>query len=240
MRRPAAIAALLALAALGASGCQSTQDKAAALRAQGQEAIETRTVKVGAENKDVDVAGTHVLQDANGTAVVLELKNTGKDRLADVPILIDVKGADGASLYRNDIDGLEPSLQQYAVLRPGRGAVWVNDVVTAASEPKSVDAEIGKGEVLQQAEPRVTLQNRELREDPDGTSLTGFVANKSDIEQKDLVIFAVGYRDGKVVAAGRGQVPRVKPQARSRFNIFFIGNPKGARIELDVPPTVTS
>lgn len=239
-RRPAAVSAVLVVAALGAAGCQSTQDKAAALRAQGAEAIETRTVKVGAENKDVEVTGTHVLQDANGTAVVLELKNTGKDRLADVPIVIDVKGADGASLYRNDIDGLEPSLQQYAVLRPGRDAVWVNDVVTAATEPKSVDAEIGKGKVLEQAEPRVTLQNRELREDPDGTSLTGFVANKSDIEQKDIVVFAVGYRDGKVVAAGRGQVPRVKPGARSRFNIFFIGNPKGARIELDVPPTVTS
>lgn len=240
MRRPAATAAVLVLAALGAAGCQSTQDKAAALRAQGQEAIQTRTVKVGAENPDVEVTGTHVLQDANGTAVVLELKNTGKDRLADVPILIDVKGADGTSLYRNDIDGLEPSLQQYAVLRPGRDAVWVNDVVTAASEPKSVDAQIGKGKVLDRPEPRVTLQNRKLRDDPDGLSLTGFVANKSDIEQRDLVIFAVGYRDGKVVAAGRGQVPRVKPRARSRFNIFFIGNPKGARIELDVPPTVTS
>ena len=239
-RRPAAASAVLVVAALAAAGCQSTQDKAAALRAQGAEAIETRTVKVGAENKDVEVTGTHVLQDANGTAVVLELKHTGKDRLADVPVVIDVKDAAGASLYRNDIDGLDPSLQQYALLRPGRDAVWVNDGVTAASEPKTVDAEIGTGEVLRQPEPRVTLQNRELRADPDGTSLTGFVANKSDIEQKDIVIFAVGYRDGKVVAAGRGQVPRVKPRARSRFNIFFIGNPKGARIELDVPPTVTS
>lgn len=231
---------IVVAAALGAVGCQSTQDKAAELRERGAEAIETRTVKVGAANPDVEVKGKHVLQDPNGTAVVLELKNTSKDRYADVPIIIDVKGADGASLYRNDVEGLEPSLQRYSVLRPGREAIWVNDVVTAASEPKAVDAEIGKGKPLPEAEPRVTLQERTLREDPDGTSLTGFVNNKSDVEQKDIVIYAVGYRGGKVVAAGRGQVPRVKPRARARFNVFFIGNPKGARIELDVPPTVIS
>lgn len=239
MNRRTLTVAIVAVA-LGAAGCESTQDKAAALRTQGAAAIETRTVKVGAENKDVEIRGTHVLQDANGTAVVLELTNTGKKRLADVPLVIDVKGADGASLYRNDIEGLEPSLQQYALLRPGRDAVWVNDVVTAATEPKRVDAEIGQGRALEQAEPRVTLQNRQLREDPDGISLTGFVNNKSDVEQKDIVVFAVGYKGDEVVAAGRAQVPRVKPRSRARFNVFFIGNPKGARIELDVPPTVTS
>lgn len=238
-RRALAPLAVL-LAGVAAAGCQSTQDKAAELRREGQAAIGTRTVAAGAQSKDVELLGTHVVQDANGTAVVLELRNTSKTRLAKVPIIIDVKGSDGSSLYRNDTEGIEPSLQRYSVLRPGREAVWVNDVVTAADTPSKIDTTIGAGTPLSSPEPRVTLQNRQLRADPDGTSLTGFVNNKSEIEQKDIVVYAVGYRGGKVVAAGRAQVPRVKPRSRARFNVFFIGNPKGARIELDVPPTVTS
>lgn len=238
MSRRAATCLALAGLALGAAGCTSTQDKAAALQAQGAGAIDTKTVAVGKTNPDIEVVRDHVVQDENGTAVVLELRNTSKTRYAEVPVIIDVQGEGGASLYRNDIEGLERSVQQYAVLRPERDAIWVNDVVTAAEKPAGVTAEIGAGTVLDTEEPRLTIQNRELRDDVDGATLTGFIANKSDVPQKDVVVYAAAYDGNKVVAAGRAMVPTVKAKARTRFNVLFIGDPTGARIELDVPPTV--
>lgn len=238
MTRRAVTCLAVAGLALGAAGCTSTQDKAAALQAQGTGNIDTRTVQAGKANPDVEVVREHILSDENGTAVVLELRNTSKTRYAEVPIIIDVQGEGGQSLYRNDIEGIERSVQQYSVLRPEREAIWVNDVVSAAEEPADVQVEIGKGSVLDTKEPRMTIQNRELRDDVDGATLTGFVANKSDIEQKDVVIYAAAFNGTKLVAAGRAMVPQVKAKARTRFNVLFIGDPRGARIELDVPPTV--
>ena len=58
----------------------------------------------------------------------------------------------------------------------------------------------------------------------------GFAANRSKVEQRKLVIFAVARKGGRVVAAGRAQINRVKPRKRTRYTIFFIGNPRGARI----------
>jgi len=54
------------------------------------------------------------------------------------------------------------------------------------------------------------------------------------------VISCVARRGGRVVAAGRAIVDRLgakgtKPQL---FRIFFIGNPKGAKLTLFAPPTV--
>ena len=51
------------------------------------------------------------------------------------------------------------------------------------------------------------------------------------------MIFAVGTKGGRIVAAGRGQIRRVKPGKRARYQIFFIGNPKGASLALSAPPT---
>jgi hypothetical protein len=40
------------------------------------------------------------------------------------------------------------------------------------------------------------------------------------------------------VAAGRAVLPELAPGASIPFQIFFVGDPRGARVELTVPPTV--
>ena len=86
--------------------------------------------------------------------------------------------------------------------------------------------------------PRITLSRPRLEQDPvSGVSAVGFAANRSRVEQRKLVIFAVARKGGRVVAAGRAQVNRLKPGKRARYTIFFIGNPRGARISVAAPPT---
>ena len=99
-------------------------------------------------------------------------------------------------------------------------------------------AKVGEAKSVRSDIPEVTVTRPRLEQDPvSGVAAVGFVANRSKVEQRKLVIFAVARKGGRVVAAGRAQINRVKPRKRTRYTIFFIGNPRGARISLEAPPT---
>lgn len=226
------------LVAFGAAGCESTQDKSSKLSQEGSRAFERTGLRIKTPSKDVEVIGTTTLQDPNGTAVAVRLRNTSDRLLVKVPLAIDVQDGGGTSLFRNDASGLDPSLVGIATLRPKEEVTWVNDQVVATDKPAKVVAVAGaEGRALNGSGPRLTLQQITQSDDVAGITVKGFVMNKSQVEQRDLVIYAVATRGGQVVAAGRGQVPRVKPGQRARFTTFFIGDPTGAKLDLAVPAT---
>ena len=232
---PLALCACLLLA-----GCESTQDKSARLERQGAGALEQeKGVVVSRQSRDVKILSTDVIQDENGTAAVVRIRNTGRSALAQVPVSIDVRGAGaGRSLFRNDDAGLEPTLVRVPLLRAGEEFEWVNDQVAVAGKPGEVRAKVGNARQVHRGLPRVTVTRPRLEQDPvSGAAAVGFVANRSKVEQRKLVVFAVARKRGRVVAAGRAQINRLKPGKRGRYTVFFIGNPRGARISLEAPPT---
>ena len=233
-----AVAALAALVLLFA-GCESTQDTSARLEREGGGSIgEQKGVVVSRRSEDVKVLSTDVLQDENGTAVVVRMRNTGRQTLAQVPISIDVRGRARRSLFRNDQPGLEPTLAHVPLIRPGEEFAWVNDQVAAAQTARTVKAKVGNAKAVRGGVPAVSVTRPRLEQDPvSGMAAVGFAANRSKVEQRKLVIFAVARKGGRVVAAGRAQINRMKPRKRTRYTIFFIGNPRGARISLEAPPT---
>jgi hypothetical protein len=86
--------------------------------------------------------------------------------------------------------------------------------------------------------PKISIASSRLRDDPiDGPEAAGVVVNRSGVEQRKLVIFGVSRRGGQVVAAGRAVVGRLKPHKRARFQLFFIGDPRGGRLSITAPPT---
>jgi hypothetical protein len=221
------------------AGCESTQDKSARLERQGAGALEEQKgVVVTRSSRDVKVLATDVLQDENGTAAVVRMRNTGKAPLAQVPVTIDVRARAGKSVFRNDDAGLEPTLARVPLLRPGEEFTWVNDQVAAADKPRAVRAKVGEGRTVRATPPRVTVTSPRLEQDPvSGVAAVGFAANRSKVDQRKLVIFAVARKGRRVVAAGRAQLNRLKAGKRARYTIFFIGDPRGARISLEAPPT---
>jgi hypothetical protein len=229
------------LVALGAgllAGCESTQDKSRRLAAQGKGLLAEKGVAVARRTKDVKVLSTTVLRDQNGTAVAVKLRNVSKHTLWNLPISIDVRGARGKRVFRNDQPGLEPTLAHVPLLRPGETFTWVNDQVAAADTARSVKAKVGAGSSVDAARlPKIVLSGRRLQDDPvNGVAAVGLAANRSKVELRKVVVFAVARRGGRVVAAGRGQITRLKPGKRVRFQAFFIGDPRGARVELIAPP----
>jgi hypothetical protein len=222
------------------SACESTQSKSKGLAKHAKGLGREHGVVVRRQNRLVRVSSTATIQDPNGTAVVVTLRNVAKHALADLPISIDVVGRKGTSMFRNDLPGLDSSLVRVPLLEPRRSVVWVNDQVDASGKARKVKVKVGGASTgVPKVVPKISISSATLRDDPvDGPEAAGIIVNRSGVEQRKLVIFGVSRRGGHLVAAGRAVIGRLKPHKHARFQLFFIGDPRGGRLSITAPPTV--
>ena len=234
--------AVLALAALALAGCESTQSKSAKLERVAQKSKHEQGLVVGEQSKDIKVEGTTMLQDANGAAAVVELRNVSRGSLVALPVSMQVLDKASKPLYANDAPGLDSSLVSVAALAPGATLDWVNDQVTIASPGDSVVAKIGAGAKPGPATlPKLDVTGLEAAGDASGDeAITGDVANHSQVEQRRLVIYVTARKGDRVVAAGRAIVERLAPGKSAHFTVFPIGDPNGAALSAAAPPTVVT
>jgi hypothetical protein len=232
---------LVAAAAVALSACQTTQELSAQRAKVAKKLVAEKGLSIGKANPDVAVRTTAVLQDANGIAVVVELRNKGKAAQAKVPVAISVTDSKGKSLYSNNLAGLEDSLVSMALLERGQDAFWVNNQVTATGKPAKVKATVGiaKGKLPAKL-PILEISGVRLSSDSGSATAKGTIVNKSAIAQKRVTISCVARHGSRIVAAGRAIVDRIPPAGAkpTPFTVFFIGNPKGAKLVFSAPPTV--
>jgi hypothetical protein len=231
----------LVLLAAGAllSACASTQSKSAQLAREAKKVVQAKGLTVTKENPNVKVISTAVIHDANGTAAVVELQNKTSKPLVALPLAIDVTDSAGKSLFKNNASGLAPSLVQAALIPPHGKLLWVDDQVQAASDPHAVKAKVGIPPKATPGKPPEIVVGAPhfVTDEISGLGAEGRVTNRSKIDQRKLTIFAVARKGGRVVAAGRGQLDRVKAGKDATYRVFFIGNPKGAQLSVSAPPT---
>lgn len=243
MRARPLLAGGLALLALGAlTACQSTQSRSAELEDENANVLlEEDGVTVTKEDPDIEVVSTTVLSEAEGNAVVVELRNDSSEDLVDVPISVDVRDAEGRSVYTNDAPGLEQALVAVPFI-PARGeAVWVNDQVLATGKPASVEVKVGVGgKPYDGAQPEIEVSEPKLEGDPtSGIVADGDVVNRTGEDQNRFLIFAVARQGGEIVAAGRGAIEHLKPETKKvPYNVYFIGDPSSAELTLYEYPTL--
>jgi hypothetical protein len=228
----------------GLSACQSTQSRSAELEEEhGTVLLDEAGLTVTEEDPRIEVVSTKLLSEAEGNAVVVELRNDSTDDLVDVPISVDVLDAKGRSVYRNDAPGLEQALVAVPFV-PARGdAVWVNDQVLATAEPASVEVKVGVGgQPYDGVQPQVEVSDPKLEGDPtSGIVADGDVVNRSGEDQNRFLIFAVARKGQEIVAAGRAAIEHLKPETKKvPYNVYFIGNPRGAELTLYEYPTLQS
>lgn len=233
----------LALAgfALVATGCESTQDKSAKIAAELGPVAQEKGLQISKESKDVRVADTTLLTDANGSAVVVEVSNDSAEDLVDVPILIDVLDAKGESVYRNDIPGIEPALAAIPLVPAGGETVWVHDQVLATGKPASVEVRIGASEATFSGEqPAVSVTEPKLEGDPyTGVAAGGEALNESGADLDRLLLYGVAREGNRIVAAGRGAIEPLKANGKDvAYNIYFIGDPRGADVTVTQFPAL--
>lgn len=234
------ILCIAALLVFSSAGCESTQDKSAHLAKSATKVKLQKGLAITTANPNVQVEGTTVLTDANGSAVAVLLRNTTSKPQVDVPVLVDVQDAKGASVFRNDAPGIEAGLTHASVLPPGKPTVWVNDQVFAATRPKSVKATVGRPQGSSSSAPaELKVSDVALTNDPaSGIGASGVVTNTGTTDQTKVLITAVARRGGAIVAAGRGVVQRARAGKRARFRVFFIGNPRKAALSVTAQPPI--
>lgn len=241
MIRVAGLAAA-AVAATTLSACESTQDRAAKVQAQGTRALANRHgLKISRTNRAVKVLGKTILHDANGTAAVVELVNRGPKPQAQVPVAIELGDAAGKKLFANDAPGLEPALVSVALLPRNKPTIWVHNQVIATQAPRRLRVRVGTAphEAIPAKPPHITLSGVHLDHDSSGAYATGTVTNRSKVLQKRLTIFCAATKGGQIVAAGRAVVEKLAPAPTPKpihFTVYFIGNPAGGTLEFSVPP----
>lgn len=227
---------------LVSSGCwESTQEKSAKIAAELGPVQQEEGLKISKPSKDVRVLSTTLLTDVNGSAVVVEVRNQSNRDLANVPILIDVLDAKGRSVYSNSLPGLEPALTSIPYVEAGKEATWVHDQVLAVGKPESVEVTVGEGGIPYAGEtPEFTVSEPKLEGDPhSGVVAGGNVENESGGKHDRLLLYAVARRGDEVVAAGRGAIEKIKPEPKPLpYNIYFIGDPSGADVEVIWFPTL--
>lgn len=242
-RPPAAAMAAAALAALllPLAGCSSTRAQADKFAEGGNEAFTAKGLRVGAASRDVKVLGRTVVTDVNGTAAIVLLRNDGPRTLTDVPVAIAVKDARGKAIWRNDAPGLEAGLTHVGLLPAGQTVAWVNDqVAPEGGKAAAVGARVGGGTPAPAGseDVRIDVGAAKLEGDPvSGVTAVAEAANRSRVAQKDLVIAAVARRGERIVAAGRAIVPLLKAGDHERFQVFFIGDPRGAQLSFHPQPS---
>jgi len=238
MIRAALLLAGAAALMVALSGCESSQSRSARLSKQAKTNLDRKGLTVLKENPQVRVDESVVLHDKFGSAAVVEVSNLSDKAQVALPIAIAVTDTSGKPVFKNDGADIEPALTHISVLPPKGRVAWVNNQVNV-DKPKSVDAKVGLSAVKAPAEiPRMEISDVAFATDPDGVVVKGRIKNTSKILQRDLTIFIVARRGGKIVAAGRARVEKIKPAATAEFTSFFIGDPKGAKLTLFAPPSV--
>lgn len=235
------LAVALVGVALVVTGCESTQDKSAKIAAELGPVKQEKGLTINEESKDVKVVSTTLLSDQNGSAVVIRLRNESSQDLVGVPIAIDVLDAKGKSVYTNRIPGIEPALAAVPFIPAGGETEWVHDQVLAAGKPARVDVRVGVGgKPFSGAQPRITVSEPKLEGDPySGLLAGGDLEYRSGEDLERLLLYAVATKEGEIVAAGRGAIEPLKPKPKPfPYNIYFIGDPSGADVEITQFPSL--
>jgi hypothetical protein len=130
---------------------------------------------------------------------------------------------------------MSPTLGSVALLPAHTAITWIDDQVQATGVPASVSVRVGEGMPLTGAIPALTVQQSHVSEG----ETEGSVVNNSQVGQQELVVYALARRAGKIVAAGRAVIPTASAGASTPFQIFFVGNPSGAQLEISAPATTS-
>ena len=231
-----------ALAALGAlSGCESSQEKSAKLERAAKLAVRNapKGLTIARPSTRVRATSTAIVSSSEGTAVLVTLHNSSGVAERELPIAITVRNPAGARVYTNTTPGTAHALVSVPLVPAHGTLLWIDDQVSATGgSGQSATALVGEGEPARATAPRIAVTGTHIVNDPsNGIGAEATVTNHSGTEQHELVVFATALRGGRVVAAGRSIVPQLAANGSANVQVFFVGSPAGAQLQLSAPAT---
>jgi hypothetical protein len=219
-------------------GCETTVEHSAELEKRAKhEKLALQGVSVTRESPSVQVLQSVVVGSREGTAVVVELRNTSAHALENAPIEITVRDAKGGVVFQNNQPGADPSLTRVSLLEPGKKTLWVDDQVQASGVGASAGALVGEATRTSGSLPQMSVVGMHLSDEGGEAGAVGNVTNRSRVNQQHLVVYAVARKGARIVAAGRAVLPEVAPAGSVAFQAYFVGDPRGAQLQTSAPAT---
>jgi len=238
MRRRGAAFAAAATLLLSVAGCETTEEQSAKIgRELGKQSAIAGHTSLGSASRAVRVKSKVLISSGGSAAVALELTNTSAQAQVSFPILIDVADAAGKGVYENNTKGIDPSLQQLALLAPHATVWWVDNEVLATA-PKTVSARVGASKAAAPTSiPQITTSKASASASFPGPHVSATVSNRSQLTQSQLAVYAVILKGSQAVGAGRAVIASLGPGASTRVLIPVIGAIDGSTIALTSAPT---
>lgn len=236
MSRPAyAVAA--ALLALALAGCETTEQKSAAIAKRlAHERANVSITRIARASKTIKVLSAQLVRSSGGTAAVLELENTSGTARANVPILISVKDAAGKTLFTNATAGSSTPSGEISLIGGHATAWWVDaNVLVARGTPTAVSARVGQGVAAPAGAATLTTADLSAGSNFVGPFIAGRALNDAG-PASDVTVYAVALSGGRVIAAGQSLIPALGSHGASTFQLSVIGAPKGGRLDATVVP----
>jgi hypothetical protein len=229
---------VISVSGLALAGCQTTAEKSAKLERQARlhPVAVARGLSIVRTSSHVKVIGTSVLHSTEGSVAVVELRNLSGLALGAVPLAITVTDARRATVYQNNAAGLQAALVSVPSIAAHPTFTWVDDQLPAGVNATAVSARVGEPPALARSLQQITVAGVHLIEDPtNGVGAAGTVSNRSQVVQSKLVIFGLARRAGRIVAAGRAVLAELAAGSQMPFQIFFVGDPRGAQLQVSAP-----
>jgi hypothetical protein len=242
--RAASALLLAALAALALGACETTQEKSArleklALAKKANAPLGAEGLKIDRPSRDIHVLGAIAVHSSEGTAVAVKLGNTSSKAEAEVPLLVTLRGSGGASLYSNSAPGIATSLIAVPYVPAHGTTVWIDDQISSTEPVQRVETKVGEGRAVTGPPPKVEVTGWHRETEPGGITLVaGNVANRSKVDQHEVLVTALALRGGRILAAGRSVIPVLPAGSTGRFQIFLLGEARsGAKLAIAVSPS---
>jgi hypothetical protein len=124
------------------------------------------------------------------------------------------------------------------LIAPHGQLTWIDDQVTSTPASPSATAEVGEGTTVEGPVPAIAVVGAHIFEEPgSGFGAKGAVVNHSTVAQAELVVYATARRGARILAAGRAVLSQVPAGASVPFQLYFIGDPRGAQLQVSAPPS---
>ncbi len=240
--RPLIATTVLMLTTPLIASCDSTMDQSARAKLAATREIGSRTSqRVDRESATVKVRGVTLLRDRETTAVVVELVNTGKTALTDLPVSVGVR-RDGEEVLLNKAPDLGWFQTHVPAIAAGGTATWVFQSPPgrgsrAGDEPF---ARVGSqpAPAISSAAELPTLRATWLPSEGTPGAPTFSVQNTSDVPQFQLQVYAFARRGEAIIGAGVATVDDLAPDQTKTIAVRLSGRPGEGPFTAVAIPTI--
>lgn len=223
------------------AGCTTTPQKAARLQLNNARIRLSQTpLRLGAGSSGVRVTAVRLFTARTGknAAVAVSVRNQNAKPVSDLPVLVGVNLPKGHRVELNAAAGVSYFRNHLPAIGAGAQLTWVltlNHRLPAGARPF---ARVGSPDpsIATTIGSLPALRVSSVKPSGAGTDLT--VQNSSGVTQYQLPVYALARRGARWVAAGEATIDELDGGAKSQLRLPLVGNPSGATVSFEAPPTI--